>query len=71
MIDCDANGKEILHHRSAIEMLSQDFGIPVDQIGALYNKVLKELRRTAKVTDYLPILVCRRVRDLLQEKKAA
>ncbi|MFY9268790.1 MAG: DUF3562 domain-containing protein [Candidatus Manganitrophaceae bacterium] len=71
VIEYDAEEKEKARHQSAIRMLSRDLGIPAHEIGALYEGVLEELKRTARVKDYLPILASRQVRDLLHNKNAA
>lgn len=58
-------------HQSAIQMLARDLGIPAKEIETLYQQVLEEFKRTARVKNFLFILVSRQVRDLLHDKRAA
>lgn len=55
-------------HRNAVKALADLLGIPVDDIHRLYCIVLARLTKEAKIKDYLPILVSRRVRYLIQKK---
>lgn len=48
-----------------IEMIAMDTGISADEVGRLYNLVLKRFIRGARIKDFLPILVSRRVKHLL------
>ncbi len=60
----DSNTGERLHLND-IEMIAMDTGISADEVGRLYNLVLKRFIRGARIKDFLPILVCRRVKHLL------
>jgi hypothetical protein len=71
MIECYDNEKERAQHRLAMQRLARDLGLPVEKIGGLYEEVLGELKRTARVKDFLSILASRQVRDLLRDQKAA
>jgi Protein of unknown function (DUF3562) len=56
-----------LHH-SAMKVLSDHAGLSADKVERLYEIVLDRLKREAKIKDFLPILVSRRVRYLLNKK---
>ncbi|WP_333654462.1 three-helix bundle dimerization domain-containing protein [Dissulfurispira sp.] len=56
-------------HSNAIEMLTRDLDISADEIRRLYNIVLERLKRDATVKDFLPILVSRRVKYLLNLRR--
>lgn len=71
MIECYHDEKERAHHHSAMRILSRDLGVPINEIAALYEEVLQEMKGTARVKDFLSILASRRVRELLSDKKAA
>lgn len=63
------NEKEERWHSNAIEMLAKDLGISVEKIHSLYAIVLEEFIRDSKIKDYLPILVSRRVKDIVISNK--
>ena len=52
-------------HLNDIEMIAMDTGISADEVRRLYNLVLKRFIRGARIKDFLPILVSRRVKHLL------
>jgi hypothetical protein len=55
-------------HRSAVTAIAGDMGISVDRVHKLYCIVLERLTKEARIRDYLPILVTRKVRNLVQKK---
>lgn len=63
------NEKEEQRHSNAIEMLAKDLGISVNRIHYLYEMILKEFIKDSKIKDYLPILVSRRVKDIVISNK--
>jgi hypothetical protein len=52
-------------HRQSVEDLSEFLDIPWDLILAIYERELALMKQRARVRDYLPILVSRRVKNLL------
>ena len=58
--------KERELHLRAIDMLSRETGIVVAEIIPLYEMELEKLRKTARVNDFLTVLVSRRVKDVLK-----
>jgi len=52
-------------HHQIIEDLSGYFNLPVDQVAPVYEQELAFLGSVARVRNYLPILVRRRVKVLL------
>ncbi|MBI3802983.1 MAG: DUF3562 domain-containing protein [Nitrospirae bacterium] len=71
MVKYYEDDKEQARHFSAKQRLARELRIPLEEIGALYERILKELRKQARIKEFLSILVSRRVRDLLRPKKAA
>lgn len=71
MVDLYSDEKEKSHHLSAMKKLASDLGRPIHEIGALYESALEEMKKTARVKDYLSILASRRVKEFLHGKKAA
>lgn len=63
------NENEKRVHRSALEILSGRNGASPEEIERLYEIVLLRFKREAKVKDFLPILVTRRVEHLLSVRK--
>jgi hypothetical protein len=47
-------------------MLARDLLIPEDEIQILYETVLSGLRERARVKDYLAILACHNVKDMIK-----
>lgn len=68
MIDLYDNETEKARHDSAIQILAREMGLPMMEIGALYERALRELRKSARIKDYLMILATRQVKDLLQRR---
>ena len=53
-------------HVSAIASLSEQHRLPADTVSELYARELARIRQDALITMYLPILVTRRVNDVLR-----
>jgi hypothetical protein len=49
-----------------IERLADEIGLPVTEIKPLYDDIFMHMRDAARIYDYLPILVSKRVKDLLK-----
>lgn len=58
--------KELTLHRGAIHDLSRESGLPEQEIGAIYEKNLSHLKKTARVKDYLVVLTRRSVKESLR-----
>lgn len=71
MVDLYGDEKEKSHHLSAMRKLAEDLRMPIQEIGTLYERVLEEMRKTARVKDYLSILASRQVKEFLHGKKVA
>lgn len=55
-------------HFRAIEMLAKDVSMPAEEIRVLYERLLYTLKETARIKDYLTILVSRNVKFLLRKR---
>ena|ERR1700690_3399963 len=55
-------------HRNAVITLADDMRISVDRVHKLYCIVLERLSKEARIRDYLPILVTKKVRNLMRKK---
>lgn len=62
------NEKELAIHRSAIHDLSRESGLPELEIGKIYEQNLGDLKRTAKVKDFLVVLTRRMVMETLRNR---
>lgn len=71
MVDLYGDEKEKSHHQSAVRNLARDLGMPIQEIGALYERALEEIKKTARVKDYLSIFASRQVKEFLHRKKVA
>ena len=63
------NEKEKRLNTHAIEMLSARLGAPLEEVERIYSIVLYRFKRSARVKDFLPILVTRKVQYLFDSKK--
>lgn len=50
-------------HMVAIAELSEEMHLPFEQVCPCYEAVLTEMRREARIEDFLDIFVARRVRE--------
>lgn len=66
MMEICEDEKEKSLHDSAIQRLAEELRRPLKEIDALYEGALREMKRTARVKDYLIILASRHVKDHLQ-----
>ncbi|HUK55848.1 MAG TPA: DUF3562 domain-containing protein [Nitrospiria bacterium] len=63
------NDSDELQNFSTIEDLARELGVPVEEIHLHYEAALKELRPTARIKAFLPILAGRQVKETVLEKK--
>lgn len=59
-----ATEAEKKQHIYAIRLLSEELSKPVEVIRPIYEEILLEMKKQARVKEYLSILVCRTIRDL-------
>ena len=55
-------------HRDAVLTLAGDMRISIDRVHKLYCIVLERLSKEARIRDYLPILVTKKVRNLMRKQ---
>lgn len=60
------NENEMRQHLSAIHLLSQDSGVPEEDIRMLYEQELDRLKERARIKDFLSVLVSRRIKERIQ-----
>ena len=60
------NKTELRKHQQSVENLSAYLDMPRDHIFAVYDQELIRMEQMARVRDYLPILVSRRVKSMLR-----
>lgn len=63
----DQTAAEEMRHHLEIEAMARQLGRPISEISELYVGIYADLKLRAKVTDYLPVFVARRVRGLLSK----
>ncbi|HVP78909.1 MAG TPA: DUF3562 domain-containing protein [Thermodesulfobacteriota bacterium] len=63
------NDLEKQQHVHAIQILTEGVRISVEEVYQLYEGVLREYKREAKIKIFLPILVAKRVRELLEKNR--
>lgn len=60
-----------MRHIAAIQALADQLQRPLDEVAAIYQCELVHMGAHAAVTDFLPVLVSKRVRQLYQRRLAA
>lgn len=63
----DQNVAEEMRHHLEIEQMARQSGRPISEITELYVGIYADLKLRAKVTDYLPVFVARRIRGFLSK----
>lgn len=58
------NEAEKKQHGNAIRLLCEELSLPEEFMRPLYEEILYEMKKQARIRDYLSILVCRTIRDL-------
>lgn len=48
-------------------MLARDLGVPVDEVREFYEFELEELKQSAKVKDFLAVIVSRKVKEIIKK----
>ena len=56
-------------HQDTIDHLAKESGMPVNEIGRIYEAELLRLKADARVKDYLPVLLIRKVKDTIKRKR--
>jgi hypothetical protein len=54
-----------------IELLARETRMPRELVATLYTSERAKLERTARIKTYVPVLIHRRVKALLQEQRRA
>jgi len=60
------DGSDRTKHKNVITRLADELDRPEAEIMLLYEAILTVLRPKARIADYLPILICKRVKRLLK-----
>jgi Protein of unknown function (DUF3562) len=66
MVSIFADPDEELLHNGLIAALAEEISRPIVEIRPIYENVYRELKPLARITDFLPLLVARRTRDVLK-----
>ena len=60
-----ANQDELVFHEDVIRTIASEMHRPVDEVKSVYERELVQLKRDAKITDYLAVFAARRARESL------
>jgi hypothetical protein len=60
------DGSDRTKHKNVIARLADELNRPEAEITTLYEGILTDLRPQARIPDYLPILVSKRVKRILK-----
>ncbi len=53
-------------HERAIEQLARELNLPVSEVQKPYHEALNSLKKDATIKAFLPVLVCRSVKERLR-----
>lgn len=70
MLSLYQNDNEYQQHSHAIQLIAVKYRLKESVVRRLYEKHLRALLHKAKFRKYLPVLVSRRVRDLIRESRS-
>lgn len=54
-----------------VQKVARDLRVSIKEVTDLYERILNDLKKSARIKEYLSILTSRRVKDILTEKRAA
>ena len=54
-------------HLSVIHAIAEELARPVEEIAERYEQVLSQLKDTARVPDYLPLFVAKRIKQVYRQ----
>lgn len=55
-------------HFGIIQTLAEEISMPVDDVSEVYEEVLENLKRQARIVDYLPVLVAKKVKEIYRRQ---
>ena len=58
------------HLESDIELLARETDMPIETVHEIYNVEHAKLEQVARIKTYVPVLIRRRVKELLQNQRA-
>ncbi len=61
------NEEQQKHHLRAIQILIKEVRGPGEEVTRLYHLVLQEYEKEAKVKIFLPILISKRVKEMIEK----
>jgi hypothetical protein len=70
MSELTTNPDEPTNQESEIEMLARQTDMPVEIVHRIYNLERAKLDQAARIKTFVPVLVHRRVKELLQVQRA-
>lgn len=55
-----------IDHLQAIKALAEEIDRPVEDVSRIYASTLENLKTSARIQDYLPVLAVKKVRDKMR-----
>jgi Protein of unknown function (DUF3562) len=69
MYDPEMKSQDIVGVESEIQLLARETGVPVETVHEIYNIEHAKLDRIARIKTYVPVLLHRHVKELLQMQR--
>ncbi|QDZ27097.1 DUF3562 domain-containing protein [Noviherbaspirillum sp. UKPF54] len=54
-------------HRGSMQAIADEMHRPLDEIAELYEEILGQMKATAQIPDYLPVLVSKKVKQMCRQ----
>jgi hypothetical protein len=67
----DESSQEVRRRSGDLRRLATEFNIPLEELARLYDVDLNDLRSTARIRTFIPILVTRRLERSLRRRSRA
>jgi N-formylglutamate amidohydrolase len=70
ILELGDNEAEARRHQFAILNLSRELKVPLEKVTTPYEKKLREIEKTAKVKEFIVLVVTHDVREIIKEEVA-
>lgn len=54
-------------HHGSMQAIAEEMQRPLDEIAALYEEILRQMKARAQIPDYLPVLVTKKVKQICRQ----
>jgi hypothetical protein len=69
VMEIEENDTDEFRHTTAIATLAKDLKVSVEEVSRFYESELQEIKKSARILDFVTLLVSKRVKDLLKTSR--